>query len=41
MAMDDGPIEWARGGYVVSTDRRRLDVAAVLALLRDTHWGQA
>jgi ribosomal protein S18 acetylase RimI-like enzyme len=40
MAMDDGPIEWARGGYVVSTDRRRLEVAAVLALLRDTHWGR-
>ena len=39
--MDDRPIEWARGGYVISTDRRRLDLAAVLALLRDTHWGHA
>jgi ribosomal protein S18 acetylase RimI-like enzyme len=37
--MDDRPIEWARRGYVVSTDRRRLDLAEVLALLRDTPWG--
>jgi ribosomal protein S18 acetylase RimI-like enzyme len=39
--MDDRPIEWTREGYVVSTDRSRLDLAAVLELLRDTHWGHA
>jgi ribosomal protein S18 acetylase RimI-like enzyme len=39
--MDDGPVEWVRAGYVISTDRRRLDLAAVLGLLRDTHWGHA
>jgi GNAT superfamily N-acetyltransferase len=38
--MDDEPIEWAQGGYVVSTERSRLDLAVVLALLRSTHWGE-
>jgi ribosomal protein S18 acetylase RimI-like enzyme len=38
--MDDEPIEWARGEYVISTERPRLDLAMVLALLRSTHWGQ-
>ena len=38
--MDDGPIEWVRGEYVVSTQRPRLDVAMVLSLLRSTRWGR-
>src|SRR5687768_16356405 len=38
--MDDQLIEWARGDYVISTQRTRLDLATVLALLRSTHWGQ-
>jgi ribosomal protein S18 acetylase RimI-like enzyme len=37
--MDDRPIEWSRGPYLISTDRSRLDLAAVLSLLRDTPWG--
>ena len=37
--MNDAPVEWARDGRVISTDRRRLDPAAVLALLGATHWG--
>lgn len=37
--MDDVPVEWRREGWTVSTDRRRLDLAAVLALLVPTHWG--
>ena len=36
--MDDSPIEWRRGEYRVSTDRSHLPAAAVLALLRATHW---
>ena len=39
--MDDLPVEWRREGWTVSTDRRRLDVAEVLALLVPTHWGAA
>lgn len=39
--MHDRPIEWTRDGYVVSTDRGRLDLAAALALLRETHWARA
>ena len=37
--MNDAAVEWTRDGRVISTDRRRLDTAAVLALLRATHWG--
>jgi ribosomal protein S18 acetylase RimI-like enzyme len=37
--MNDAPVEWARDGRVISTDRARLDRAAILALLDDTHWG--
>ena len=37
--MDDRPIEWRRGDYVVSTDRRRLPISAALALIRAEHWG--
>jgi GNAT superfamily N-acetyltransferase len=39
--MDDRPVEWSRGAWVVSTRRDRLDVDAVLALLRESHWGYA
>src|SRR5947208_2158200 len=38
--MDDAPVEWTREGWVVSTDRSRLDPAAILALLGTTHWGR-
>jgi ribosomal protein S18 acetylase RimI-like enzyme len=38
--MNDEPIEWIWGEYVVSTQRARLDLGTVLALLRSTHWGQ-
>jgi N-acetylglutamate synthase-like GNAT family acetyltransferase len=41
MAMDDRPIEWTRGEFEVSTDRSRLDLSAVLALIRGTNWGHA
>jgi GNAT superfamily N-acetyltransferase len=38
--MDDHPIEFRRQAMTISTDRARLDLAAVLALLRTTFWGQ-
>ena len=34
----DAPIEVARGTYVVSTDKTRIDVAAVHAFLTNTYW---
>ena len=37
--MQDAPIEVRRGTLCLSTDRRRLDHSAVLALLRTTAWG--
>ncbi|HYT05801.1 MAG TPA: GNAT family N-acetyltransferase [Gemmatimonadales bacterium] len=37
--MQDVPIEVRRGTLCLSTDRRRLDHAAVLALLGTTYWG--
>jgi GNAT superfamily N-acetyltransferase len=37
--MNDLPIEFRREGYFVSTDRGRLDLEAVLTMLRATHWG--
>jgi N-acetylglutamate synthase-like GNAT family acetyltransferase len=37
--MDDAPIAFQRDRLSVSTDRRRLDLAAVLEMLRSTHWG--
>jgi N-acetylglutamate synthase-like GNAT family acetyltransferase len=40
-AMDDRQMEWFRGAWVVSTRRDRLDLDAVLALLRETHWGHS
>jgi ribosomal protein S18 acetylase RimI-like enzyme len=36
--MNDHPIEWRRGAYLISTDRKRLSPLAVLSLLRTTHW---
>jgi ribosomal protein S18 acetylase RimI-like enzyme len=36
--MNDRPIEWRRGDVVLSTDRTRLDVDAVYAMLRATYW---
>ena len=37
--MNDLPIEFRRESYSVSTDRARLDLEAVLTMLRVTHWG--
>src|SRR5256884_5828552 len=37
--MQDVPIEAQRGTLRLSTDRRRLDPSAVVALLRTTYWG--
>lgn len=39
--LEDRPIERVRGEFVLSTDRRRLDVTAALALLRTTFWAGA
>lgn len=36
--MNDSPVEWRRGIFTVSTDRRRIDQNAALALLRTTFW---
>jgi GNAT superfamily N-acetyltransferase len=36
--MDDAPIEFRRGEFIVSTDRSRLDTDAALALLQTTIW---
>ncbi|HEX8694499.1 MAG TPA: GNAT family N-acetyltransferase [Longimicrobium sp.] len=37
--MQDTPFELQRGELTLSTDRRRLDLDAVLALLAPEHWG--
>ena len=34
----DAPVEWSRGEYTISTDRSRIDVAAVHAFLTQTYW---
>lgn len=39
--MDDRPVEWSRGAWVVSTRRDRLNLDAVMALLRETRWAGA
>ena len=39
--MDDRPVERQRGNVLISTDRARLDVDAVLSMLRDTHWAHS
>ena len=36
--LGDEPIESARGKYVISTDRARIDVAAVHAFLSQSYW---
>lgn len=38
--MNDRPQEWRRGTLLVSTDRDKLDHAAVLALLHATRWAK-
>lgn len=37
--MNDAPIEFRRGEFVISTDRARIDADVALTLLRTTHWG--
>lgn len=39
--MNDRLIEEQRGPLLLSTDRGRLDLDAVLAMLHDSHWGGA
>ena len=39
--MDDRPLERRRGDVLISTDRTRLDVDAILSMLRDTHWAHS
>jgi len=39
--MDDRPLEWSRGSWLVSTRRDRLNFDAVLTLLRATPLGHA
>src|SRR5918993_605563 len=38
--MDDSPVEFRRGGFVVSTDRSRIDPDEALALLHTTFWAR-
>jgi GNAT superfamily N-acetyltransferase len=38
--MRDAPIEVRRGSLLLTTDRRRFDAAAILALLRTTNWAR-
>lgn len=38
--MDDAPLEFRRGEFVVSTDRGRMDADAALALLHTTFWAR-
>jgi N-acetylglutamate synthase-like GNAT family acetyltransferase len=37
--MDDMTVEEHRGDLVISTERARIDVDAVLSMLRVSHWG--
>jgi GNAT superfamily N-acetyltransferase len=37
--MDDRTVEEQRGDLLISTDRARIDVDAVLAMLHASHWG--
>jgi ribosomal protein S18 acetylase RimI-like enzyme len=39
--LNDVLVEQRRGQLVLSTDRSRLDVDAILAMLRASHWGGA
>jgi ribosomal protein S18 acetylase RimI-like enzyme len=36
--MHDPPLEFRRGEFLISTDRRRIDAGAALGLLESTHW---
>src|SRR3954464_7718811 len=38
--MNDLPQEWRRGSLLVSTDRAKLDLAALLELLHTTRWAK-
>ncbi len=38
LGLGDAPIELTRGEYVVSTDRSRIDIAAVHAFLSGSYW---
>jgi GNAT superfamily N-acetyltransferase len=38
--LDDGPIQVRRNGFLITTDRERIDPVAVLALLKTTFWAQ-
>jgi len=39
--MDDHTVEDIRGDLTLSTDRARIDVDDVLAMLRESHWGRS
>jgi N-acetylglutamate synthase-like GNAT family acetyltransferase len=39
--MHDLPVEFRRGEFLITTDRRRIDPGAALALLRTTHWASS
>jgi GNAT superfamily N-acetyltransferase len=38
--MEDTPVQFQRGDFVVTTDRRRMDPDAALALLHTTFWAR-
>ena len=38
--MNDSPVTFQRGDFIVTTDRARIDVDAALALLRATFWAR-
>jgi GNAT superfamily N-acetyltransferase len=38
--MDDAPIEFRRGEFVITTDRSRMETEAALALLHTTYWAR-
>lgn len=38
--MQDEPVEWTRGQYLVSTDRARVDFDVVHAYLRSSYWAK-
>jgi len=38
--LSDIPVEYQRDGFVITTDRRRIDPQAALDLLRTTFWAQ-
>jgi GNAT superfamily N-acetyltransferase len=40
VVLTDRPIDVLRNGFLITTDRRRIDPAAVLAILRTTFWAQ-